>query len=197
MDNYQIIKFNEATNLQKQQVVKLFLEGFGHMMTFTKDYEKLQAVFLQAFNPNYLLLYLEADQVLGIAGIATNKVRPIKFDKLQCQELFGKVKGSMIAGQMNAIFQSKAVEEDTDLYIDILATAKTARGKGVASRLIQYCLDLPGFQTCHLEVLSKNTNAKRLYEHLGFADYKHQRLSFTMLQGWGYPIKMRRAMNPR
>lgn len=197
MNDYQIIKFTEVTNSQKQQAVEVFLEGFRHMMTFTKDNEKLQAIFLQAFNPNYLFLYIEANQVLGMVGIATNKVRPIKFDKRQCQELFGKVKGSMIAGQMNAIFQSKVVEEDTDLYIDILATAKSARGKGVASRLVKYCLDLPGFQTCHLEVLSKNTNAKRLYEHLGFVSYKLQRVSFTRLQGWGYPIKMKKATNHR
>lgn len=86
---------------------------------------------------------------------------------------------------MNAIFQSKAVEKETDLYIDVPATAKAARGKGVASRLIQYCLELLDFQTYHLEVLSKNANAKRI----GFVAYKHQRLSPTLLQGWGTPSK--------
>ncbi|EOH95202.1 GNAT family N-acetyltransferase [Enterococcus pallens] len=189
MTDYQIIKFSEVTNLQKEQAVDVFLEGFGHMMTFTKENEKLEALFLDSFNPSYILLYKEAEQILGIVGIATNKVRPIKFNKSECQKLFGNVKGSIICGQMNAIFQSKAVEEETDLYIDVLATAKAARGKGVASKLIQYCLELPDFQTCHLEVLSKNANAKRLYEHLGFAAYKHQRLSPTLLQGWGTPSK--------
>lgn len=96
---------------------------------------------------------------------------------------------------MNAIFQSKAVEKETDLYIDVPATVKAARGKGVASRLIQYYLELPDFKTCHLEVLSKNANAKRLYERIGFVAYKHQRLSPTLLQGWGYPIKMKKTMN--
>ena len=195
MADYQIIKFSELTNGQKQQAVDVFLEGFGHMMTFTKEIEKLEALFLDSFNPSYILLYREADQVLGIVGIATNKVRPIKFEKSQCQKLFGNVKGSMICRQMNAIFQSKAVEEEIDLYIDVLATAKAARGKGVASKLVHYCLELPDFQTCHLEVLSKNTNAKRLYEQIGFVDYKHQRLSPAILQGWGYPIKMKKAMN--
>ncbi|GCF93196.1 hypothetical protein NRIC_10870 [Enterococcus florum] len=192
MKDGQLVEFAKATDCQKRQAVEVFLEGFGHMMTFTKNAEKLRALFLKAFHPSYMLLYVENQQVLGVLGMATNNVRPIKFDKKQCKELFGRVKGSMICAQMNAIFQSQAVEKDTDLYLDVIATAKEARGRGIATKLIEHCFQLSDYQDYYIEVLSKNTNAKRLYEHLGFVGYKHSRFSPIALNGLGYPIKMKK-----
>lgn len=120
----------------------------------------------------------EENKVLGFVGIATNKIRPIKLKQEVCINLFGKMQGSIICKQMNGIFQSKVVKEDTDLYIDSLATSKEARGKGIATKLLTYCFDLPEYENYYIEVLSKNINAKSLYEKLGFRIVKKQPISF-------------------
>ena len=195
MVQLKIIKYCELNNVQKEEVIEIFLEGFGHFMTFSKDKEELKRLLLSAMNPEYTLACVEEDKVLGIIGIATNRIRPIKFEKSVCVELFGRWKGIILCKEMNLIFQSKVVKKDTDLYIDFLTTAKNARGKGIATLLINYSFHLPGYKEYYIEVLSENVNAKRLYEKMNFVAYKKCPHSFIARMGYGYPIKMKRTTN--
>lgn len=192
MGTYNIVKYCELNNMQKEELIEILLEGFGHLMTFTKDKAVLREIFSHSINEDYVYAYVQGEKVLGFVGIATNKVRPVKFDMEVCKKCMGKTQGARVCKQMNAIFQSKVVEEDTDLYIDFLATAKSARGKGIGTALLTYCFHLPAYENYYIEVLSKNENAKRLYEKLGFTVWKRQYVSFISLLGYGYPIKMKK-----
>lgn len=194
MENYTITQYGQLDDKQKLEAVKIFIDGFGHMMNFTKDKNLMEVLFLEALNPLYFFAYVENETVLGIIGIGTNKIRPIKFKEGLCQNLFGKVKGKILCRQMNAIFQSKSVTDDTDLYIDVLATSKQARCKGIGTKLIQYSFQIPDYKTYYIEVLSKNTNAKRLYEKIGFEEYKKSKFSIASIMGFGYPIKMKKVV---
>lgn len=194
MNQYEIKMYGQLNDIQKEETIGVFLEGFGHMMTFSKDNQELKSLFSNAFHPSYIYAYIENDKVLGILGIASNYIRPIKLDLNQCISIFGKFKGSIICKQMNLIFQSQAVKKDTDIYIDVLATTKNARGRGVATRLLEYSFSLPKYKECYIEVLSKNINAKKLYEKSGFIEYKKKYFSFASLMGLGYPIRMKRNL---
>ena len=189
-----IIQYGQLNENQKLEVVEIFVDGFGHLMSFSKDREVLKQLFLQALNPLYIYALVEKEKVLGMLGVGTNKIRPIKLEINLCKDLFGNFRGALICKQMNAIFQSQAVKDDTDLYIDVLATSKQFRGKGVATRLLQYSFDLQGYKNYYIEVLSKNMNAKTLYEKIGFVEYKKTRFSPIALMGFGYPIKMKKAV---
>jgi ribosomal protein S18 acetylase RimI-like enzyme len=192
LNQYEIKEYGQLNSKQKEEAIEVFIEGFGHMMTFSKDREELKCLFSASFHPAYIYVYLESGKVLGILGIASNRIRPIKLELNQCISLFGKFKGSIIYKQMSSIFQSQAVKNDTDLYIDVLATSKEARGRGVASKLLEYAFSLSQYKECYIEVLSKNLNAKRLYEKSGFIISKKKIFSFTVLMGLGYPIRMKR-----
>ncbi|MDO5521992.1 MAG: GNAT family N-acetyltransferase [bacterium] len=188
-----IIQYGKLSREQKYEVVDIFLEGFGHFMTFTKDRNALRTLFFRALNPVYTYAMVENEVVIGILGIGTNKVRPIKFDLELCIELFGGMKGKIMCKQLNGIFQSPVVKNDRDLYIDVLATAKPFRGKGVATRLLEHSFNLQGYTDYYIEVMSKNKNAKRLYEKKGFVEYKKKRVSPLALKGYGYPILMKKG----
>lgn len=190
-----IMKYDELRDLQKKEMIEILIEGFGHLMTFSKDPSVLRELFSHAINEKYVYVYVEEDRVLGFIGIATNKVRPVKLDRDVCIKLFGKVKGIQVCKQMNGIFQSKVVNEDTDLYVDFLATSKEARGKGIATKLLTFCFAMPEYENYYIEVLSKNTNAKNLYERVGFSIVKKQYISFISLLGFGYPIKMKKGIS--
>lgn len=192
MSSNEIKRYGQLSSVQKDEAVEVFLEGFGHMMSFSKDKQDLKDLFSVAFHPEYFYTYIENEKVLGILGIATNHIRPIKFDLNQCMKTLGKWKGYIVCKQMNMIFQSQAVRKETDLYIDVLATTKTARGRGVATKLLEYAFALPRYEEYYIEVLSKNQNAKRLYEKKGFVAYKRKYVSFIRSMGFGYPIKMKR-----
>lgn len=195
MNQYEIKVYDQLNNTQKEEIIDVFLEGFGHMMTFSKDNQELKCLFTTAFHPSYIYAYIENDKVLGILGTASNYIRPIKLDLKQCVEVYGKFKGSIICKQMNLIFQSQVVKKNTDIYIEVLATTKNARGRGFATRLLEYAFSLPNYKECYIEVLSKNPNAKKLYEKSGFIVYKKKFFSFTSLMGLGYPIRMKRDLS--
>lgn len=189
---WSILQYSQLNEKQKLEAVEIFIDGFGHLMKFSKDREVTKALFLPALNPVYVYALLEEETVLGMVGLGTNKIRPIKLPIGICKEVFGNFKGTLICKQVNSVFQSQAVKGDTDLYIDVLASSQQARGKGVATRLLQHSFDLPGYENYYIDVLSKNVNAKRLYEKMGFLEYKKARFSFVAVMGFGYPIKMKK-----
>ena len=45
MQTYQITEYGTLNEEQKLQAVDIFLEGFGHMMTFSKDKNTLRKLF--------------------------------------------------------------------------------------------------------------------------------------------------------
>ncbi len=194
MQEYRIIEYGTLNDCQKKQVAEIFLEGFGHMMTFSKDRNVLLDLFHTTWNPSLVKCYVEQGQVLGIMGLATNKVRPLYFDRDICMNLFGRTKGKILSKQMNTIFQTPVVTGDRDLYIDILATDTKARGKGVATELLNQAFSLKKYDCYFIEVFSKNESAFNLYQKMGFSVYKEEKLSPLrfMVRGLGYPIKMKR-----
>ena len=196
MQKYQIIQYGSLNDTQKMQAVDIFLEGFGYMMTFSKDKKILRKLFFEIMNPFLFKCYIEQEQVLGIIGLGTNKIRPINFNCDVCVNLFGKFKGNILSKQMNAIFQAPAVKGEKDLYIDTLATASQARSKGVATALLQHAFDTKEFEHCFIEVFSKNETALRLYKKMGFSVYKEEKFSFVRfaVSSSGYPIKMKKEL---
>ena len=196
MQTYQITEYGTLNEEQKLQAVDIYLEGFGHMMTFSKDKTTLRKLFFEILHPSLFKCYVEQEQVLGIMGLATNELRPLNFNINICRDLFGNIKGKILSKQMNAIFQAPVVTNRNELYIDVLATAGTARGKGVATTLLQYAFGLAEYDRCFIEVFSKNEPALRLYKKVGFSIYKEEKFSLLRLavSGMGYPIKMKKAL---
>lgn len=177
---------------KKQQAVEVFVDGFKNVMSFTKDETELKELFLQAFDYSLLYAYVYKDRVVGVLGLGTNEKRVAHFDVDVCQKIFGTVKGYIISKQLGMILETPTVKNDTDLYIDYLTTDVSMRGKGIGTKLLDFACQLPGYQECYIEVLSKNIKAKRLYEMLGFKAYKKGYNFFTVIQGHGYPVKMKK-----
>ena len=47
MNQSEITSYSKLTDTQKQELVQIFIEGFGHLMTFSKDQEELERLFLK------------------------------------------------------------------------------------------------------------------------------------------------------
>ena len=185
-----IIEFGELNDSQKHDAIELFLEGFGSFMTFSKNEEKKKALFLEIFDPTLFLCYVDDEKVLGLLGLGTNKVRPINFKKEICQKYFGKFKGTIIAKQMNPIFQKPAVSDDKELYIDTIVVDPNYRNKGIGTILLNKAAEYGIFNTLVLEVFSKNQTAISFYKKNGFTIKREKKMSFMSLFGSGHPIVM-------
>ncbi len=189
-----ILKYGKLTDGQKAEAVDLFLEGFGHFMTFSKDEAAKKKLFIEIFDPELFICYLEEDKVLGLMGLGNNKKRPIDFKKEICQKYFGKLKGSLVSKQMNAIFQKPAVSSDRELYLDTLVTASSARKKGIGTALINEACSFGDYDSVVVEVFSDNENAIKFYEKNGFVTVKENKGSVMRFLGSGYPITMSKTL---
>ncbi len=189
-----ILKYGKLTDGQKAEAVDLFLEGFGHFMTFSKDEAAKKKLFIEIFDPELFICYLEEGKVLGLMGLGNNKKRPIDFKKEICQKYFGKLKGSLVSKQMNAIFQKPAVSSDRELYLDTLVTASSARKKGIGTALINEACSFGDYDSVVVEVFSDNENAIKFYEKNGFVTVKENKGSVMRFLGSGYPITMSKTL---
>ena len=190
----QILNYGKLTDVQKAEAVDLFLEGFGHFMTFSKDEAAKKKLFIEIFDPELFICYLEEDNVLGLMGLGNNKKGPIDFKKENCQKYFGKLKGSLISKQMNAMFQKPAVSSDRELYLDTLVTASSARKKGIGTALINEACLFGDYESVVVEVFSDNENAIKFSEKNGFVTVKENKGSVMRFLGSGYPITMSKTL---
>ncbi|WP_097027137.1 GNAT family N-acetyltransferase [Clostridium peptidivorans] len=194
MADLHIYCLSDLDETKKREAVGLFVDGFRNIFSFAKDKSELVELFMSSLDDSMIYVYFHEGKVTGILGIGTNKKRVFCFDIQVCKKIFGKFKGTMIYKQLRLIAETPAVKNDCDLYIDCLTTDAGMRGKGVATKLLDFVCQLPEYDECYIEVLSKNTNAKRLYEKLGFKMYKKSFNFFTVIQGFGYPIKMKKRI---
>ena len=189
MEN-EILEYGRLTNEQKSEAVDLFLEGFGHFMTFSKDETGKKNLFTEIFDPELFMCYLEEDKVLGLMGLGTNMKRPIDFKVEICRKYFGKIRGTLISKQMNTIFQKPAVSSERELYLDTLVTDPGCRKKGIGTALINAASSFGDYDSVIVEVFSDNENAIGFYEKNSFVRIKENKSSVMRLLGSGYPIVM-------
>ena len=190
---FKIVEYGCLNELQKNQAVELFIEGFGHFMTFSKDEDLKRKLFFEMFHPALFLCYVEDEKVLGLMGIATNKIRPLNFTYDLCIKYFGKIKGAILSKQMNAIFQTPVVKTKSELYIDILVTGSEARRKGVGTALLNHAFEMEGYTVWSVEAFSNNQAAISLYEKNGFRIEQRKKRSLMRFLGAGYPIRLRKS----
>ena len=136
---------------------------------------------------------ISENTVVGVLGLGTSTQRALKFNKDNCKTIFGNFRGNIIYNMLHKTTETPAVKNDTDLYIDYLATDSNMRNKGIATELLTFAFDLPKYKDCYIEVLSKNTIAAMLYKKLGFSIYKKSFHIFTFLQRLGNPILMKKS----
>ena len=186
----EILEYGRLTNEQKSEAVDLFLEVFGHFMTFSKDETGKKNLFTEIFDPELFMCYLEEDKVLGLMGLGTNMKRPIDFKVEICRKYFGKIRGTLISKQMNTIFQKPAVSSERELYLDTLVTDPGCRKKGIGTALINAACSFGDYDSVIVEVFSDNENAIGFYEKNSFVRIKENKSSVMRLLGSGYPIVM-------
>lgn len=186
-----IINLNELNEEKKTEAVKVFTKGFKNTLTFADEDEALK-LFLLSFDFKMMYVYIKDDEVLGVLGVSTLKNRVYDFKEDVCRQLF-KRKGKFIYKQLRMSTDNIPIKNEEQIYIELLTTCENHRNKGIAGKLLDFACDMKGYEECHLEVLSKNVNAHRLYKKLGFEEYKKSFNFFTFIQGLGSPIFMKKT----
>ncbi|GIO87166.1 hypothetical protein J25TS5_40980 [Paenibacillus faecis] len=195
MESLSIKKLADLDASGRDQAVEIFTDAFLRSLQFmSKDQTRLTRALRHAFVGDQFYTAVENGKVLGIFAYSTNRARAFSFDKQIFQKEFGRIKGSFIYKVLHGELGKPLDFNDRQCYFESVATAREARGRGIATLLNNHLIDMLDFDEFILEVVDTNTSAYRLYEKLGYTEIKRkkQRL-FPKLAGFNERIYMKRG----
>lgn len=178
------------------QTVRLFVEGFFKTMgdSIKLDVQTIAKGVKHSFIKDHYYAALLDGKVLGILAVSTNRGRSHAFDKSVLQRELGYFKGTMLYFFLKKELQNPVDLRDDQIYIESVTTSEDARGKGVATSLMNFLFDSLNGKEFVLEVVDTNANAIRLYEKLGFVLFKRKKAGFLDKKGgFNERLYMKRA----
>ncbi|MEG0468524.1 MAG: GNAT family N-acetyltransferase [Longicatena sp.] len=193
--NLSIIKLTDLDDQAKAEAIQVYTDCFPVYNRISKHKKTLSDFFMDAFDFNLTYAAVIDKKIIGFLAISNGKERSLKFDKSKCINVLGKVMGVITYHEMKFILGRPNLENETDIGIDYLATREAYRGKGIASKLIEYaCVNLCD-KECFIDVDANNTVAKRLYEYLGFKEYDQHNSMINRMLGFGCISRMKKRVN--
>lgn len=156
-------------------MAKIFSEGFTQWLTFfSKDQERIAKAFAHIFVLDQFYLAVAGQEIAGMAACTDCKTLSVRLNKKELRRHLGLYKG-LLAG----IFLKKEFERPFSNppvntgSIEFVGTSSQFRGQGVASKIMLYIIENTPFQEYIIEeVADTNIPAMKLYEKLGFTEYK-------------------------
>ncbi|QQK74877.1 N-acetyltransferase [Salicibibacter cibarius] len=174
-----------------REAAAVFVDGYEKDLAFlSKNREKLIEAFQKMICPDVFYFATLDDEIVGILACSNNQSRALTIDKTILRHSFGYVKGSIAYHFMKGEFNKKLSYQDDTGYIECVATAVKARGKGISTALMRYVLENEDYHHYILEVVDTNEVAYRLYKKLGFKAFKRKKERFSKMKGFKYRIYM-------
>lgn len=180
-NNKFIILRADNTNLDvRMQMSEIFAEGFTQWLGyFSKDKNIIAKAFAHMFVLEQFYVAIVNDKVAGMLACTDGKTLSVRLNKKELRNHLGFYKGS-IAGlflkkEFEVLYENISPNTGS---IEFVGTAYEFRGQGVASHLIRYVLENTPYNNYVIEeVADTNTPALKLYEKLGFEEYKRKDIS--------------------
>lgn len=176
----------------------LFLKAFGSkFFPILGHGEKTKKLIESSLNTNNCISALENGDLVGILAIQEKNKSFVDISFSNIKSKYGLIKG-LIKAVLLSLFIYKPV--DNEFYIECVAVTDSAQGKGIGTRLLNELFSQAlneGIKKITLEVINTNTEAKSLYERLGFRIEKSSSIwPFNKMIGWTFSevIKMNKSI---
>lgn len=159
-----------------QRAAELYYLAFRQKLhPIFRDERRGIDVLRQSLDPQYAIVALLADQLVGIAGFKTEAGNLIDIQPRSMTQSFGFLGGwlRLLGLALFARPTARGV-----LLMDGIVVNEALRGKGVGSKLLDAVMALAreqGYQSVRLDVVDSNPRARQLYERKGFAAVHSQR----------------------
>ncbi|MGA8942451.1 MAG: N-acetyltransferase [Thermoactinomyces sp.] len=189
----EIKRAHELNGNTKKKMSEIFVDGFGqHLAFFSKDPEKMAAALEHMFVPDVFYVAVMDGEIAGMAACTNGQVSSVKLDSKELRKHLGFYKGTICYLALKPQFEKPPVEtKDTLASVEFVATASKYRGKGVATAILHQILALPEYQEYILEVADTNTPAVKLYEKVGFKEFKRIKQNWSRISGVNYLVYMK------
>ncbi|WP_084786724.1 GNAT family N-acetyltransferase [Bacillus tuaregi] len=177
MDKLTIVKANKTEIDVRKQMSEIFAEGFTQWLGyFSKDKDIIAKAFAHMFVLEQFYVAMVHDKVAGMTALTDGNVLSIRLNKTELRKHLGFFKGS-IAGvvlkkEFEAPFENFPPHTGS---IEFVGTATEFRGQGVATQIIQHIIEHTPYTDFVIEeVADTNIPAMKLYEKMGFVEYKRK-----------------------
>lgn len=190
-----VILASTLDNNARAAISDIFVDGFYQWLKyFSKDKQKLSRAFAHMFNFDVFYVATLDGNIAGIAALNDGTSSTVKLNKKEIQKHLGFFMGWFAYKMLKHEFMDKQYPFDMTPgvgYVEFVATAPAYRGKGAATAIIEHFFSLPQFSEYILEVADTNENAVRLYEKLGFCEFKRVEMKNKKQSGVNFLVYMR------
>lgn len=176
----------------RTKLSEIFVDGFGKdLRAFSRDRPTLVRALEHMFVLETFYVGLEAGEVAGIAACESGEARAIRSDRRELIRHLGLVRGTIARSVFRQYFEKPPEKAGEGVAtVGFVATAPTYRGRGVATAILERIHTSLPYDEFILEVASNNTSALKLYNKLGYREYKRVKQRFPQLSGFDYLVHM-------
>lgn len=183
--NFTIVKADKTDLDVRKQMAEIFAEGFSQWLGyFSKDKNVIAKTFAHMFVLDQFYVAITNNKVAGITACTDGKTLSVRLSKKELRKHLGFFKGSMAGIFLKKEFEAPYENFPSDTgSIEFVGTATEFRGQGVASQIIQHIIENTPYNDYVIEeVADTNMPAMKLYEKLGFKEYKRKSMPEKMAQ---------------
>jgi len=171
----EIMQASQADFDPKPQMSRIFVEGFYPWIKhISDDKEKLINVFTHMFILDQFYLAIQGDKIAAMAAV-TSGTSPVNLSRKTFAQVLGLVRGNIfyIVLRRHMMHNSLPFSTSTKTgVIEFVATSVEFQKQGIGYRLLSHILNTLPHSSFMLEVADTNPVAIRLYERLGFREFK-------------------------
>ena len=193
MNDVEYIRGDKMNNNPQEQMGEIFANGYYEWLKyFSKDKSKLAKAFAHIFILEYFYFAMDGDEVLAFTACTNGKEPSITLDKRILTKELGIIRGAIVYRILckNLLGHGYPFDIFPETgSIEFVATKEKHRGKGIAKGLIAFIMEQTTYNEYVLEVASSNTSAIKLYDKLGFKEFK--KVPAPKKSGFDYYVYMK------
>jgi ribosomal protein S18 acetylase RimI-like enzyme len=153
----------------RHQAAIICYEGFSQIKWLWGSQQKAITVLEASFNTELGLIALMQGQPVGFIGLKYENRPFFQFERSHFIKELGLLRGLLAFLILDNVSPVKPLSDE--VYIAVLVVDASVRGKGIGSLLMQSAFEiaqLNQYTAVVLDVANTNSNARRLYDRLGF-----------------------------
>ncbi|WP_156624989.1 GNAT family N-acetyltransferase [Clostridium tertium] len=181
-----------VTEEDRMGISMVFAEAFFEdWKRLSSDVSKISRALSSGISlENYIVATIN-DEIVGFLAYVTGEHRAFYANLKDFQKEFGYFKGYMGAMIIKKDLEESQNLDDKTIYIDIIGVKKKCFRQGIASRLIEFCINSSHLDEFIISVTNVNIAAFNCYEKFGFKEYKREKLKYAKQRGFSEFIFMK------
>lgn len=189
----EIRRASELGENTRKKISEIFVDGFGKELTFfSKDSKQLARALEHMFVLDVFYVAIIDGEIAGITACTNGRMTSTVSNKKELIKHLGFLKGTIASYIFKREFEKLPIEVgDRMASVEFVATASKYRGKGVATAIMNHIFTLPQYDEYVLEVADTNTNAVKLYEKLGYKEFRRIKPKHSKISGINYLVYMK------